>query len=184
MCRSLTHPSARGAIDNRCMKYPVRLNDRTLLLDIVARRPDLRILVDDALCVTHESPSENGSFELQVNGKSYRGFRCVVGDEVHLRMAGSTFVIGLPQALAKAHASGPEESEIRADMPGVVTDVYCAPGDAVAKGDRLLTIESMKLQMTIVASRDAIVERVHFGVENAFERGAPLVSFRITETLA
>jgi biotin carboxyl carrier protein len=47
----------------------------------------------------------------------------------------------------------------------------------VAAGDPLVTIESMKLQATLVASREAVVERVHVGLEAAFERGVVLISF-------
>jgi biotin carboxyl carrier protein len=38
-------------------------------------------------------------------------------------------------------------------MPGVVVAVQCESGQAVKTGDKLLTLESMKLQMTIVALR-------------------------------
>jgi biotin carboxyl carrier protein len=40
-----------------------------------------------------------------------------------------------------------------------------------------VTIESMKLQATLTASHEAVVERVHVSAESAFERGALLVSF-------
>jgi 3-methylcrotonyl-CoA carboxylase alpha subunit len=58
-----------------------------------------------------------------------------------------------------------------------VVAVHCNAGQAIKAGDKLLTIESMKLQMTLVASYDAIVERIHVAQAAVFERGATLVSF-------
>jgi biotin carboxyl carrier protein len=74
--------------------------------------------------------------------------------------------------------------EIRASMPGVVVAVQCESGQAVKTGDKLLTLESMKLQMTIVALRDATVQQVHVTPAAVFERGALLVSLVPEESRA
>jgi len=50
-----------------------------------------------------------------------------------------------------------------APMPGVVASVGVGPGQQVAQGDLLLTIQAMKLETGIHAERDAIVKAVHVG---------------------
>jgi len=50
-----------------------------------------------------------------------------------------------------------------APMPGVVASVGVGPGQQVAQGDLLLTIEAMKMETGIHAERDAIVKAVHVG---------------------
>ena len=89
-------------------------------------------------------------------------------------------MIGRFERFASANASGASsQHETRADMPGVVIAVHCEAGQAVSRGDKLVTIESMKLQATLTASHEAVVERVHVAAESAFERGALLVSFSV-----
>jgi pyruvate carboxylase len=45
-------------------------------------------------------------------------------------------------------------------MPGMVVLVAVQPGDRVAKGQKLLTLEAMKMQTNINAERAGKVDRV------------------------
>jgi pyruvate carboxylase len=49
---------------------------------------------------------------------------------------------------------------VGASMPGMVVTVAVQPGDRVAKGQRLLALEAMKMQTNISADRDAKVDQV------------------------
>jgi 3-methylcrotonyl-CoA carboxylase alpha subunit len=119
----------------------------------------------------------DGAFELTVDGTPYTGWLCVVGDDVYVRVGGRTFILSRATDASAAAAGASSRLETRADMPGVVIAVHCEAGQAVSRGDKLVTIESMKLQATLVASHESVVERVHVSAESAFERGALLVSF-------
>ena len=45
-------------------------------------------------------------------------------------------------------------------MPGMVVTVAVQPGDRVAKGQKLLTLEAMKMQTNISAERNAKVDQL------------------------
>jgi len=49
------------------------------------------------------------------------------------------------------------DGAILAPMPGKVTSVEVAPGEAVTKGQRLLTLEAMKMEHGLVAPFDGTV---------------------------
>ncbi len=59
----------------------------------------------------------------------------------------------------KADPANPDH--IGAPMPGVVATVCVQPGQVVAQGDLLLTIEAMKMETGIHAERDGVVKAVH-----------------------
>jgi acetyl/propionyl-CoA carboxylase alpha subunit len=164
------------------MAYEMLLNERDVALDIVARRPALRIRRDEAVYAVAEQPAPHGAFALTIDNRVFTGYRAIVGDEVYVRIGARTFIVGLPQAQLRAHAHSAADDEIRADMPGTVIAHHAEAGQAVKAGDRLITIESMKLQVSLVAPRDAVIEKYHVAGETAFERGALLVSF-LAETL-
>ncbi len=144
-------------------------------MQILARRPELCVQVGAGRHVV-ESEAGAEQFSLVVDGITWRGWRCSAGDDVQVRLGGRTYTIHfIRRQQATGAAAGQEE--IRASMPGVVVAVYAQAGQAVQGGDKLLTLESMKLQMTIVAAHAGIVERLHVQPEAVFERGALLVSF-------
>jgi 3-methylcrotonyl-CoA carboxylase alpha subunit len=56
-----------------------------------------------------------------------------------------------------AHAQG----ALTAPMPATVVAVKVAPGDAVAKGDILIVLEAMKMELPVRAPGDGRVKAVH-----------------------
>jgi biotin carboxyl carrier protein len=45
-------------------------------------------------------------------------------------------------------------------MPGTVVSIHKSAGNIISRGDALLTIESMKLQMALSAPRDGVVAEI------------------------
>ena len=159
------------------MSYEMLLNEQDVALDIVSRVPTLKVKKGEAVYTVAETPAPVGSFEISIDGRTVMGHRALVGDEVYVRIGARTFIVGLPQAQLRAHAHSAADDEIRADMPGTVIAHHAEAGGEVKAGDRIITIESMKLQVTLVAPRDGVIEKFHVPAETAFERSALLVSF-------
>ena len=68
-----------------------------------------------------------------------------------------------------------------APMPGMVVTIAVEPGQEVITGQRLVIIESMKMQSEIVAWRDGVVERIYLQVGDTFDRGASLIGLEPEE---
>ena len=171
-------PPARAAEPNTApAAYRARIADRDIVVQIAHRRPHLRLQIGGTLHTVVENPSTVGAFELTIDDVAYRGWRYTVGNEVHIRLGARTYIVGRADGDPAAGQVSDQQYETRADMPGVVVALHCEAGQAVRIGDPLVTIESMKLQATLVATHDAVVAQVHAGPETSFERGAVLVSF-------
>lgn len=157
------------------MNHTFKLDGQEGEAEIVALRPSLRIRLAKQLLSVTGLHTDGAQFEICLDGTSYRGWRCIVRDVVHVRLNGRTYLVHLDgPTLAAAGAAA--ENEVRASMPGVVVAVHCEPGQQLQAGDQLLTLESMKLQVTVVASHAATVRQVHVVADTVFERGALLVS--------
>ena len=73
---------------------------------------------------------------------------------------GHAFTFAVPDPFAEAeHGSGGGDS-LRAPMPGLVKVVRAAKGDAVTKGQPLLMLEAMKMEHTIAAPHDGVIEEI------------------------
>jgi acetyl/propionyl-CoA carboxylase alpha subunit len=102
----------------------------------------------------------------------------VDGDLVHIHLDGGTYTVRYTDPVARhaRHGAGASDDLIEAPMPGVVIAVHAAQGRAVARGDTLVVIESMKLETAIKAPRDGVIATLHVMVGKTFDRAAPLVT--------
>jgi len=64
-------------------------------------------------------------------------------------------------ARGSVHGHGAADGAIVAPMPGKVTSVEVSQGDTVAKGQRLLTLEAMKMEHGLVAPFDGLVAELN-----------------------
>lgn len=160
------------------MPYQINIEDRTVETDIVKRKPLLRIRIGDhEHVVTEVNCPASGDFEIMVDGKVCRGWRYATSEDVYMRINGRTHIISVPRGPGAAAGDAASVDEIRADMPGTIVSLNCADGEEVTSGQQLLTVESMKLQIGLIAPRDGVIEKVHFAANTPFDRGATLISF-------
>jgi acetyl-CoA/propionyl-CoA carboxylase biotin carboxyl carrier protein len=72
--------------------------------------------------------------------------------------------------------AGALAGSLEAPMPGTVLLVHVADGDAVAEGDVLLVLESMKMELSITAPTAGTVEGLALRPGDRVDRGQPLVA--------
>jgi len=79
------------------------------------------------------------------------------------------------ESLARVKADMENPRHVGASMPGMIVTVAVKPGDKIAKGQKLLTLEAMKMETTLNAERDATVMAVHVAPGLQVETGDLLV---------
>jgi biotin carboxyl carrier protein len=73
------------------------------------------------------------------------------------------------------HTRPTAKHALAAPMPATVIKVHVKPGDAVKKGDVVVLLEAMKMELPIRATGDATVAAVHCREGQLVEADAPLV---------
>ncbi len=159
------------------LEYIFNLDGTDHGVSIAARNPELVLTVDGVAHQVRESSALNDECALlTVDGRSYQVWRTWESNRIHLRIGNRSFSIGYEDAITAAqhHAGG--DDTLRADMPGVVVGINAKVGASVVTGDVLIVIESMKMQINIVAPRDGTVEAVYVDINQTFDKGAQLIS--------
>ena len=141
-----------------------------------------RLVVDGAAPrdVRHEERPD-GSLELVIDGRTHVVQVARRGDVAYVRAGGRTWVVKIHDPVADAGNRSHEGDAYRAPMPGAVVEVKVAAGDSVRRGQVLLVIESMKMQLGIEARRDGVVAEVARDVGQTFDRDAVLVRLAAAE---
>ncbi|MGN8552589.1 UNVERIFIED_CONTAM: ATP-grasp domain-containing protein [Microbacterium sp. SLM126] len=81
---------------------------------------------------------------------------------------------------ARERAAAATDPELRAPMPGAVVAVHASDGTPVAAGDRIVTIEAMKMEHPVVAPHSGIV-RLDVAVGDQVRRDQVLAHVTLTE---
>jgi len=95
-------------------------------------------------------------------------------DEIVVFEAGEAFAFTTHPPSAHAAEGGGSDGQVRAPMPGKVTAVSVKSGDAVKKGDALLTLEAMKMEHALTAPFDGKVASLSAEVGAQVVEGAVL----------
>ena len=88
---------------------------------------------------------------------------------------GQTFVLTKSSGAKRRGAGHDHASELAAPMPGQVRGVNVSQGDAVTKGQTLLVLEAMKMEIRIQAPFDGVVSTISVKVGQTVEREQILV---------
>jgi len=104
-----------------------------------------------------------GQYTVVVDGKRY-SVQVAEGDvEMEIREAPASRPSPEPAA---AVAETPSKStskgslEIKAQTPGNVWKIFHEPGDSVKEGDKILTLEAMKMEIDIQAPKDGVIRSI------------------------
>jgi pyruvate carboxylase len=85
-------------------------------------------------------------------------------------------VVSKTKARPKADLADP--AQIAAPIPGLVAALSTSVGAKVAKGDKLLMMEAMKMQTTVYATCDGVVGELHVAVGDTVESKDLLLRIR------
>ena len=84
----------------------------------------------------------------------------------------------LTKVKARLKADPADASQIGAPIPGVITGLHATVGGKVAKGDKLITLEAMKMQTTIYAPANGVVAEILVKVGDSVEGSDLLLKLR------
>jgi len=116
------------------------------------------------------------AYELQFGDRVEKVWLAVDHDTVYVHAFGRAWNLEVFDPVERSLQASVSEDTVTAPMPGTVVSIAVGEGDEVHAGQTLVTIESMKMQSEMTASRDGRVERINRQVGETFERGDALIS--------
>jgi biotin carboxyl carrier protein len=110
--------------------------------------------------------AENGRLDLLIDGQRVTAYVSSDGAKRWVTVNGRTYLL-VKQSGARKSGGGHHQAagELTAPMPGQVRAVNVSEGEAVTKGQTLLVLEAMKMEIRIQSPMDGVVKSlaVHQG---------------------
>ena len=99
-----------------------------------------------------------------------------VGNSLELWVDGNVFIF----ERVERRRQGDRESsvggtDIVALIPGTVEQILVQPGDPVERGQTVIIMESMKMELSVAAHRDGVVKQIPVGLGDQVDKGMRLL---------
>ncbi|MBB4568373.1 acetyl/propionyl/methylcrotonyl-CoA carboxylase subunit alpha [Rhizobium leucaenae] len=161
--RSVTLHHSGGRTNGRVAakgqdRYSVQFDDRAVAVRIISRNDD--------------------SCQVEIDGRQLRADFFQMPHGVTLFFDGHTHRFHRTDPLDGAEEEAVGGDRLIAPMPGLIKIVRVQEGDVVAKGEALIVMEAMKMELTLTATRDGVVESLHVGEGDQTSESAVLLSLR------
>jgi 3-methylcrotonyl-CoA carboxylase alpha subunit len=104
-----------------------------------------------------------------------RAFVATAGDVTWVSIDGEVFTIDIEDAQRTRRPRAASGEGLSAPMPATVIKVIAEPGRDVKRGETLLLLEAMKMELPVRAPRDGKVKALHCQAGQLVQPGVPLV---------
>jgi len=118
----------------------------------------------------------DGTLSIMLDGVRRKLTVLTHGSEAAVFLDGESWRLVEIDPLAPSAGEDPTAGRLTAPMPGRVTQLMVEPGSHVRRGEPLMIVEAMKMEHTVAAPADGIVEAVRFAVGDLVEEGAELIA--------
>lgn len=165
------------------MRHGFKLGETDYDIGLSRAHSGYRLHIEDREVPVDLAAGEAGSWVLRCGDSMDHAVIAVDGDDIHIHLDGNTYHLRYEhplQRLAELHEAEAGDT-VKATMPGSLVALEVAEGDHVTTGQTLLVIESMKMETTFAAPRDGVVQTVHVGAGETFDKGAALVTLEPEE---
>jgi biotin carboxyl carrier protein len=119
--------------------------------------------------------AKEGRLDLLIDGKRLTAYVSSENAKRWATLNGQTRVLTKPAGAERKSTGHEHASELAAPMPGQVRAVNVSEGDSVTKGQTLLVLEAMKMEIRIQAPREGIVMKLFVKQGQTVEREQILI---------
>jgi propionyl-CoA carboxylase alpha chain len=135
----------------------------------------------DARLVSSEHGNGPGSIRLAIDGVQSAFRIAEAGDQLFVQCGSLSRMVSRMARYPRAQSASEHESAY-APMPGQVLRVLVSVGQQVSAGDPLMILEAMKMEQTLRASTDGVVEAVLVKPGDVVAPGDTLVGIKSLAT--
>jgi biotin carboxyl carrier protein len=170
------------------MKYITTINNHEYTIEI---DQDDRITLDGRELAVDVELLPEGLISLLLEHRSHEAVVEERDDHWEVLIRGELYMVRVQDErayrLAKARGTAVEitgDAAIRSPMPGLIVATPAAEGQHVHKGDKVVILESMKMENELRAPRDGVVKRVMVAAGQSVEKDQVLAVIGDEETEA
>jgi acetyl/propionyl-CoA carboxylase alpha subunit len=151
-------------------------------LKTVTIQPDndrFQVTIGDQSYLVNKARLRQGQLTIEIDGQPLRVYIAHEGSRRYVAAGGETWVLERLATAQSRGGGGPKTgagpATLEATMPGLVVAILAGEGELVERGQTLVLLEAMKMELRVTAPYTGRVRRVNCAPGQVVERGQMLV---------
>ncbi len=157
------------------MDFQYQLDDEVKTVRLERNGEVVRITIADRAYEVSVIHLQAGELTFRVDGVMHTAFVAQDGSTRFVAIDGDVFELKQPAPRRVRRKQQHGEDNLTASMPGQVTSVLIDEGDRVQRGQPLIVLEAMKMEIKIAAPHDGRVAKVLVKPGQVVDRGQVLL---------
>lgn len=158
------------------MKLSFEHNSESISIDLTPTGKFYRLTIGEKTIDAEIIQAKDGKLDLLIDGKRLTAYVSSDNTKRWVTIDGQTVVLTKTTDTRRgSHTGHHAAGELTAPMPGQVRAVNVREGDVVTKGQTLLVLEAMKMEIRIQAPSDGMVLRLFVKQSQTVEREQVLI---------
>ena len=158
------------------MKLTFDSNSQSISIDLTSSGKSHRATIGEETFGVEIMQIKDGKLDLLVDGKQVTAYISSDNAKRWVTINGQTFVLTKTSGTRNAgHTGHHAAGELTAPMPGQVRALNVAEGEAVTKGQTLLVLEAMKMEIRVHTPQNGVVKRLFVEQGQTVEREQKLI---------
>ena len=158
------------------MKFSFDHDAELISLELTPSGKTYRATIGDETFDVEILQVKEGKLDVLIDGKRLTAYISSDNAKRWVTINGQTIVLTKSSGTRRgSHAHHQAAGELTAPMPGQVRAVNAGEGDAVTKGQTLLVLEAMKMEIRVQAPRDGTVTKIFVKQGQTVEREQVLI---------
>ena len=162
------------------MKYFAKVDDQEFVIEV--GHEDQIIVNDEPYEIDFQQMPDSGVTSLIIGNHSFEAVVEEIDGSWQVLIRGDLYEVDVDDERSRRLASArgdlmaaDGEVAVRSPMPGIVIAVSVSEGQNVSKGDKVVILESMKMENELRAPRDGIISHIRIEVGASVDKDQVLV---------
>ena len=162
-------------------RYQSTLTNETHVVRIYERTDGFEVCIEERCYHVQAHEINPSRLDMWLDGFYWRTYHAAEGDKRAVALNDKVYDLTRVRQRRKRRAAGEGEDTLKATMPGQIVAVLVSAGEVVERGQTLVLMEAMKMELRVVAPHGGSVSHVFVTPGETVERGQTLVELALDE---
>jgi biotin carboxyl carrier protein len=142
----------------------------------IERRADsYMILIEDRVYTVHLNEIKSDEVTFTLDSQRLHAYLAEDGQQRYIAFDADVHTLVKNEGIRRKRATGAGENNLTASMPGQVVRVLVKEGNEVKRGETLVLLEAMKMEIRVTAPHHGKVAKIMCAAGQIMERGQALL---------